>query len=48
MLLIIHFRVNPEQRTVVLVARAVMIKAVGRRPLGAIGVMLMDKHLDGT
>ena len=48
MLLIIHFRVNPEQRTVVLVAGTVMIKAVSRRPFGAVGVVLMNKYLDGT
>ena len=36
MLLIIHFRVNPEKRTIVLVACTVMIKAVGRRPFDAV------------
>ena len=48
MLLIIHFRADPEQRTVVLVAGTVMIKAVSRRPFGAVGVMLMNKYLNST
>ena len=48
MLLIIHFRADPEKRTVVLVAGTVMIKAVSRRPFGAVGVVLMNKYLDGT